>query len=173
MLHIKISKARSASITGKAADSAVRLRGFSKHFKPRSKKGSLVKAVDGLNLDMVPGSITVLLGANGSGKSTTLNAIAGLETITSGSIEIDGTGGLGFCPQKNVLWDLMTAEEHVSLFERLKRGNSGRMELASEVQRLLTGCDLELKRSAKAGTLSGAQKRKLQLAMMLAGGSRV
>lgn len=46
----------------------------------------------------------MLLGRNGSGKSTTLDAIAGQSKITAGRIDIDGRGGLGLVPQKNVLW---------------------------------------------------------------------
>ena len=77
-------------------------------------------AVNGLTLSARKGQICVLLGANGSGKSTTLDAIAGLNTVTSGTITVDGTGGLGIAPQKNVLWDQLTVEEHVRIFNQLK-----------------------------------------------------
>lgn len=70
-----------------------------------------------LSLNARKGQIMVLLGANGSGKSTTLDAIAGLSSITSGSIEVDGTGGLGLCPQKNVLWDELTVFKHVKYLQ--------------------------------------------------------
>jgi ABC-type multidrug transport system ATPase subunit len=113
----------------------------------------------------------VLLGANGSGKSTTLDAISGLNTITSGSIEIDGTGGLGLCPQKNVMWDELTVFEHVQLFNRLK--SSGKGDSKQTIENLIRACDLGHKIKAKSATLSGGQKRKLQLAMMFTGGSRV
>jgi ABC-type sugar transport system ATPase subunit len=46
----------------------------------------------------------MLLGRNGSGKSTTLDAIAGLRRVDAGRIDIHGSGGLGVVPQKNVLW---------------------------------------------------------------------
>ncbi|KAI9870090.1 MAG: hypothetical protein M1823_008854, partial [Watsoniomyces obsoletus] len=65
----------------------------------------------------------VLLGANGSGKSTTLDAIAGLNSVSSGNIHISYAEkgvGLGLCPQKNVLWDDLTVEEHVRIFNKLK-----------------------------------------------------
>ena len=153
---------------------AVKLDGFSRHFKNRKNKKKAVKAADNLSLDVHQGSITILLGHNGSGKSTTLNAIAGLETITSGSIEVDGTGGIGICPQKNVMWDSLTVEENISVFECLKSsGRQTRLQHKEEVIRLIEGCDLNKKTKSKAKTLSGGQKRKLQLAMMFAGGSKV
>jgi multiple sugar transport system ATP-binding protein len=61
----------------------VRVRDVCKVFK-----GSVV--VDRLSLDIADGEFLVLVGPSGCGKSTTLNMIAGLETPTSGQIEIDG-----------------------------------------------------------------------------------
>ena len=49
------------------------------------------RVLDGLNLDIEPGQITVLLGGSGSGKSTLLRQILGLEHPKSGSISIKGT----------------------------------------------------------------------------------
>lgn len=49
------------------------------------------RVLDGLNLDIEPGQITVLLGGSGSGKSTLLRQILGLERPTSGSVSIQGT----------------------------------------------------------------------------------
>lgn len=51
-----------------------------------------------------------------SGKSTTLKAIAGLESVSRGNIDVDGTGGIGICPQQNVLWDEMTVKENIGKF---------------------------------------------------------
>lgn len=172
-LHIKTSQARTVLDHGQTGGRAIRLKGLSRTFKTRSKRKPNVKAVDNLDLDVVTGSITVMLGANGSGKSTTLNSIAGIDSITAGSITIESTNGLGYCPQQNVLWDLMTVEEHIKFFARLKCPEFKGPERTSEVKRLVAGCDLEMKRTAQAKTLSGGQMRKLQLAVMLAGGSSV
>jgi ATP-binding cassette, subfamily A (ABC1), member 3 len=152
---------------------AIRLNGFSKQYNIAVKKRDRVSAVENLSLNVHAGSITVLLGSNGSGKSTTLKAIAGLESVSGGSIEVDGTGGVGVCPQQNVMFAEMTVKEHVWLFQRLKNPAMSRQESREEVDRLISGCDLDLKVNARAKTLSGGQKRKLQLAMMLAGGSQV
>jgi ABC-type multidrug transport system ATPase subunit len=128
----------------------------------------IVHAVNDLSLSVLRGQITVLLGANGSGKSTTLDMLAGLQKPTSGDIQIDATGGIGLCPQKNVLWDDLTVYEHVRIFNRLK---SEKIDTRAELESLIASCDLELKAKARSGTLSGGQKRKCQLAMMFTGGS--
>ncbi|KAF4424492.1 hypothetical protein F53441_14227, partial [Fusarium austroafricanum] len=159
---------------------AVQLRQFSKIYNPSifsrifrrgSNKKLPVSAVNGLDLDIGQGQIVALLGANGSGKSTTLDAIAGMNKLTSGSIEIDGRGGLGIAPQKNVLWDDLTVEEHIRIFNHLKAPNA--RATTQDIEDLIRSVDLWKKRKAFAKTLSGGQKRKLQLGLMLTGGSAV
>ena len=173
LLHRKSSRSRNLRPSKDLAGNAIQIRNFSKHYNGALRKRDRITAVKDLSLDIHAGSLTVLLGANGSGKSTTLSAISGLESITSGQIDVDGTGGIGLCPQRNVLWADMTVDEHVYFFQRLKWPSLCVSESRQEAQRLVIGCDLEIKKGARAKTLSGGQMRKLQLAMMLAGGSRV
>ncbi|KAL2150678.1 hypothetical protein VTH82DRAFT_7241 [Thermothelomyces myriococcoides] len=162
------------------SDCAVKLEDFTKVYKPGivrrlfsfiSKPREPVVAVNKLTLSATRGQILALLGANGSGKSTTLDTIAGINKATSGNITIDGTGGLGIAPQKNVLWDELTVYEHVRIFNKLK--SPGHYATKEEIEDLVRAVDLEKKIKAKSGTLSGGQKRKLQLGMMLTGGSAV
>jgi ABC-type multidrug transport system ATPase subunit len=168
--------------TTDSPDHNIILRNFSKHWTPSwfrqnvlakigIKPPETVIAVDDFSIKARKGQIMVLLGANGSGKSTTLDAIAGLNTITSGSIEIDGTGGLGLCPQKNVMWDELNVYEHVRIFNQLK--STGTFDDKESIENLIRACDLGHKIKARSSTLSGGQKRKLQLAMMFTGGSKV
>ncbi|KAK5626179.1 hypothetical protein RRF57_001894 [Xylaria bambusicola] len=166
--------------TDTAPEDAVRLDGFTKIYKPSglrrlfsfiSKPRDPVVAVNGLTMSARRGQILALLGANGSGKSTTLDSIAGISKLTSGNITIDGTGGLGIAPQKNVLWDELTVEEHIHIFNRLKSPNN--IASKEEIRDLVTAVDLAPKIKAMSKTLSGGQKRKLQLGMMLTGGSAV
>ncbi|KAK3682592.1 P-loop containing nucleoside triphosphate hydrolase protein [Podospora appendiculata] len=161
-------------------DTAVQLEGFTKIYKPGlirrlfsfvSRPSDPVLAVNGLTLTARRGQILALLGANGSGKSTTLDSIAGINKLSSGNITIDGTGGLGIAPQKNVLWDELTVEEHVRIFNKLKAPND--LATKEETRVLIVSVDLEHKIKAQSKTLSGGQKRKLQLGMMLTGGSAV
>ncbi|KAL8638656.1 MAG: hypothetical protein Q9228_004211 [Teloschistes exilis] len=175
------SKGRHLLKGNATTQAAVQLDKYTKEYKPSwwarkiavrfGKRKETVVAVNNLDLVIPKGQIAVLLGSNGSGKSTTLEAIAGLNTVTSGNVTVDGYGGLGICPQRNVLWDALSAYEHVHIFNRLKS-----VEMPStrgELEELLAACDLDRKMSARAGHLSGGQKRKLQLSLMFTGGSRV
>ncbi|KAG4437747.1 hypothetical protein IFR05_006781 [Cadophora sp. M221] len=166
---------------GVSSSETVQLDNFTKHYQPnwfRRKLAGITKtpaasvvAVDKLTLNARKGQICVLLGANGSGKSTTLDAIAGLNKVTSGTIRVDGTGGFGIAPQKNVLWDELTVEEHILIFNRLK--STGQRDSTDSLRTFIEAIDLDQKIKSKAKTLSGGQKRKLQLGMMFTGGSSV
>ncbi|KAK2008885.1 ABC transporter [Colletotrichum eremochloae] len=140
-------------------------------FAPVIKARSPTVAVNNLDLTVKRGEIVALLGANGSGKSTTLDAVAGISRFNQGSVTIDASGGIGIAPQKNVLWDELTVAEHISIFNQLKSPASvtGKEDQA----RLIDAIGLATKRKAQSKTLSGGQKRKLQLGMMLTGGSAV
>ena len=180
-LYGTASEGRQLSSGNESTQAAVQLSGFTKRYSPSwwarnittrfGKHKETVVAVNALNLNIPRGQIMVLLGANGSGKSTTLEAIAGLNTVTSGTVAVDGFGGLGICPQRNVLWDHLTAFEHVRIFNRLK--STDKLSTKSEIHELIAACDLDRKVGAQSRTLSGGQKRKLQLSMMFTGGSRV
>lgn len=170
-LYGTASEGRQLTNATDRSGAAVQLINFTKCYTPSlwarkiatrfGKRKETVTAVDDLNLTIPQGQIMVLLGANGSGKSTTLEAISGLNTITSGTIAVDGYGGLGICPQKNVLWDNLTAFEHVKIFNRLK--STGVPSSKEEMHELIAACDLDRKVDAQSRHLSGGQKRKLQL----------
>jgi len=51
---------------------------------------TIVRALDGVDLDVAPGSFTVVMGPSGSGKSTLLHLIGGLDRPTSGGIHVEG-----------------------------------------------------------------------------------
>ncbi|KAJ9663808.1 hypothetical protein H2198_000568 [Neophaeococcomyces mojaviensis] len=182
ILYGTASKSRKTQTSD--CDAAISITGFTKLYRPRwiTRLSSLlfrrplktVLAIDNLNLVARKGEIMVYLGANGSGKSTTLDAIAGLTEITSGEVTInfpDQHTSLGLCPQRNVLWDDLTVLEHVQIFNRIKCEDKLASEAASVD--LLRSCDIAFKEKALSKTLSGGQKRKLQLAMMFTGGSTI
>ena len=158
---------------------AINLVGFTKTYKPTLwrrmlfwKKAGAVHAVSNLTFAALRGQLVALLGRNGAGKSTTMAAITAQEKFTSGLIELDGGGGgVGFCPQKNVLWDELTVLEHVKIFNQLKAGS--RADANEALREAIVSCDLSTKINARSKTLSGGQKRKLQLAMAFTGGSKV
>jgi ATP-binding cassette, subfamily A (ABC1), member 3 len=133
------------------------------------RKKSVV-AVDGVSLQGHKGQILCLVGPNGSGKTTTLQMIAGFIPSTEGSVKIDALPSqLGICPQQNTSWDDLTVKEHVRIWNQIKAGR----EDAQSLDQLINSCDLEGKVNSRAGTLSGGQKRKLQLACMFVGNSSV
>ena len=72
----------------------------------------------------------------------------------------------GICPQKNVLWDELTVEEHVRIWNEIKCSG----DTINARDSLIEACS---KKQARSSTLSGGQKRKLQLACMYVGGSTV
>lgn len=178
-LYGTASKARKLRYSESETLETVKMTKLSKHYRPnwfertiaprftKSAKQT-VYAVNDIDVSVLRGQILVLLGANGSGKSTTLDMLAGLQVPTSGEIEMDATGGIGLCPQKNVLWDELTVYEHVRIFNRLK---ATQVDSKSVMKELVSACDLLEKVNAPTRTLSGGQKRKCQLAMMLTGGS--
>ncbi|KAJ6262092.1 hypothetical protein Dda_2897 [Drechslerella dactyloides] len=155
-----------------AEENAVEIEHFTRRYPPKwwNRKKETVVAVNDLSINVRKGAIVSLLGANGSGKSTTNNAIAGLDTITSGQIRVAGIKtDLGVCPQNNVLWDDLSVMETLRIWMYLKVGYID-ME---EVHSMIRSCDLVQKSSALSKTLSGGQKRKLQLAIMFIGGSKI
>ena len=131
-----------------------------------------VCAVEDLSLDIPRGSLSVVLGSNGAGKSTLLSCLAGLLAPTSGSVwrADKERGRIGIVPQKNVMHPELTCIQTVRLWSALK-SQPGNSESRSELRTLLNDCGLEAKTNSIADTLSGGQKRRLQLAIGLVGGS--
>ncbi|XP_026685322.1 ATP-binding cassette sub-family A member 3-like [Diaphorina citri] len=103
--------------------SGIQLRGLTKIYKTGKK------AVDNLTLDMYQNQITVLLGHNGAGKSTTMSMLTGLIIPTSGTAYIDGHDiwyemgkvreSLGLCPQYDLLFEELTVEDHLQFFAKI------------------------------------------------------
>ncbi|KAE8392439.1 hypothetical protein BDV23DRAFT_181593 [Aspergillus alliaceus] len=131
------------------------------------------KAVKSLDFEVRKGSVTFLLGPNGSGKTTALKCISGMTKVDSGSsIQFSQDGySFGLCPQNNVLWDALTVNEHISIWKRLK--TAGNPVSVVKEEDVIAECDLAGKAHSAAGTLSGGQKRRLQLAIGFCGGSKV
>jgi ATP-binding cassette subfamily A (ABC1) protein 3 len=82
-------------------------------------------------------------------------------------------GDIGIVPQKNVLFDDLTCLQNLRVWRAVKRPvtANGPGEEQEDLEQLLRDCDLGKKIHERASTLSGGQKRKLQLAAGLVGGS--
>ncbi|XP_053179119.1 phospholipid-transporting ATPase ABCA1 [Scomber japonicus] len=144
------------------------------------KKGAK-PAVNHLNLKFYEGQITSFLGHNGAGKTTTISVLTGLFPPTWGTVYIKGMDiryhmdiirrTLGVCPQHNVLFDILTVEEHVWFYGRLK--GLSEAEVKAEMDTLLDDVGLLQKRHEQTKNLSGGMQRKLSVAIAFVGGSKV
>nr|KAF6346092.1 ATP binding cassette subfamily A member 7 [Pipistrellus kuhlii] len=138
-------------------------------------------ALSGLSLDFYQNQITAFLGRNGAGKTTTLSILSGLFPPTGGSAYVLGHNvqtrmaairpHLGVCPQYNVLFDLLTVEEHIWFYGRVKGLSSAAM--GPEQDHLLQDVGLVPKQHAQTRHLSGDMQRKLSVAIAFVGGSQV
>ncbi|KAM4739858.1 phospholipid-transporting ATPase ABCA1 isoform 2-T2 [Anableps anableps] len=144
------------------------------------KKGGKI-AVNHLNLKFYEGQITSFLGHNGAGKTTTISVLTGLFPPTSGTVYVKGMDirydmdiirkTLGVCPQHNVLFDMLTVEEHVWFYGCLK--GLSEENVMAEMSALLEDVGLLHKRHDQTKNLSGGMQRKLSVAIAFVGGSKV
>jgi spermidine/putrescine transport system ATP-binding protein len=149
------------------------LRGLSKRF------GSFA-AVDDLSLTVAPGEFLTLLGASGSGKTTTLRLIAGFERPTAGAILIDGVDAarqpafkrpINTVFQQYALFPHLTVAENVAYGLRMRRVPSG--EIADRVTRALAMVRMQDFAARAPRQLSGGQQQRVALARALVNEPRV
>lgn len=131
-------------------------------------------AVPELNLDIHKGELIALLGPSGCGKTTTMRAIAGLLTPTSGSIHIDGRDvtrtpankrGIGLVFQSYALFPHLSAFENVAFGLRLQKLPDAEVRTKTEAGMATVG--LTGLESRKPAELSGGQQQRLALARSL------
>ncbi|XP_067415194.1 phospholipid-transporting ATPase ABCA7 [Emydura macquarii macquarii] len=155
--------------------------GVSIHNLVKIYRSSSKVAVNGLSLHFYEGQITSFLGHNGAGKTTTMSILSGLLPPSSGTAYILGRDicskmdsirkTMGMCPQHNVLFDILTVEEHVWFYGRLK-GLSGE-QVKEEMKQIIQDVGLPHKRREQTKNLSGGMQRKLSVAIAFVGGSQV
>src|SRR5690554_2347899 len=134
-----------------------------------------VYAVDDVSLDIFKGELFCLLGGSGSGKSTLLRMLAGFETLTTGTIEIDGQDMADVPPYQrpvNMMFQSYALFPHMSVENNiaygLKRGGMGKSEIADRLAELLKLTRLENFARRKPHQLSGGQRQRVALARALA-----
>lgn len=138
----------------------------------------LVKALDGVTLEIEKGSFTAIVGTSGSGKSTLLHLLGGLDIPTSGSVCVDGQelSGLGknelavfrrrkigFIFQNYNLMPNLTVHDNIVLPVELD-GRSVDKEYLNNIAGTL---GLEDKLSRKPNKLSGGQQQRVAIARAL------
>lgn len=141
-------------------------------------------ALDGLSLHLNEGDFVTVIGGNGAGKSTMLNAVAGVWTVDSGTISIDGTDVTRLAEHKRarflgrVFQDPMTGtaagmqiEENLALAARrgtartLRVGITRKEREAYKESLKILDLGLEERLTSKVGLLSGGQRQALTLLM--------
>ncbi len=130
--------------------------------------------VKGVSLEVKSGEIVGLLGPNGAGKTTTFYSLAGFVRPEQGRILIDGRDvtslpmfararlGLGYLAQEPTVFRGLTVDENLRAI--LERTTPSRLEQMRRVKELLSDFGLWELRRQKAWTLSGGEKRRLEVA---------
>ncbi|GAA5030810.1 TOBE-like domain-containing protein [Terrabacter aeriphilus] len=140
----------------------------------RKNYGSFA-ALDDVSLEIPKGSLTALLGPSGSGKSTLLRSIAGLETLDSGAVTIQGRDvtdeppqrrGIGFVFQHYAAFKHMTVRDNVAFGLSIRK--RPKAEIDTKVNDLLEIVGLEGFRNRYPAQLSGGQRQRMALARALA-----
>ena len=135
-----------------------------------------IKAVRGISFDIERGEIVTLIGANGAGKSTTLNTIAGLIKPDGGSIELSGESIVGVRPHKIVEKGLALCPEgrrvftRMSVAENLDMGGYTRTD-AENAETIKVVYErfprLRERVGQSAGTMSGGEQQMLAMGRAL------
>lgn len=140
-----------------------------------------VHAVNGIDLSFEEGEFAAIVGPSGCGKTTLMNMIGGLETPTSGEVEVDGSimsdlsshdlidfrlHNIGFVFQAYNLIPVLTAKENVEFIMQLQ--NWERTKMDERTIALLKSVGLEDKIHSKPNQLSGGQQQRVAVARALA-----
>jgi len=142
-----------------------------------------IKAVRSVDLRVEQGEIVALLGANGAGKSSLLNAVAGLAPVSAGRIELDGRNIAGRPAEQVVRAGVALVPEGRRVFPRLSVRDNLRLGGASQrdpelrtrtLAELLDRFPVLRERLAQqAGTLSGGEQQMLAVARALMSAPRL
>ena len=145
----------------------IRIRNVSKHF------GDFV-AVDDVDLTIGQGELFSILGGSGCGKSTLLRMMAGFETPTGGTIEIDGINVTGLPPYErpvNMMFQSYAIFPHMNVEKNiaygLRKDGLAEGEIAQRVDDMLGLVQLGDFRKRKPDQLSGGQRQRVALARAL------
>jgi ABC-2 type transport system ATP-binding protein len=149
--------------------SAVRVRGLRRTY---GKGASLYEAVRGVDLDVVTGSITALLGTNGAGKTSTLEVLEGLAPATAGQVSVLGLDPIAdraaIRRRTGVLLQRSGFSGDLSVRETLQMW-SGTLSSPRPVDDMLALLSLEQRADVRMRALSGGETRRVDLACTLMG----
>jgi len=130
--------------------------------------------VDRISFSVDEGEVFGLLGANGSGKTTTFNMLSGLLAPSSGSVTILGKSAkemqkyrqdIGFVTQEDSFYETLTVRENLEFFSSMYGVRSA--DAKERIRKLLAQMKLSDKRDVLASKLSGGMKKRLNIACSL------
>ena len=131
-----------------------------------------------VSLSLKRGEVVALLGPNGSGKTTTFYAVAGLVQAEGGHVMLDGIDvtdlpmyrrarlGIGYLPQEMSIFRGLSVEDNIATV--LEVVEPDRRERAKKLEELLSEFSIEHLRRAPAMALSGGERRRVEIARCLA-----
>jgi branched-chain amino acid transport system ATP-binding protein len=135
-----------------------------------------IHAIKGISFDVNEGEIVTLIGANGAGKSTTLNTIGGLLKPKTGSIEFQGASllgvpahkivgkGMALCPEGRRIFLQLTVQENLEMGAYTRPGS----EIAASIEDVYERFPrLKERYKQVAGTLSGGEQQMLAMGRAL------
>ena len=150
--------------------SFLRAENLRKRFKSRT-------VVDGVTLEVASGEVVGLLGPNGAGKTTCFYMIVGLVPADAGRIQLDGREltrlpihkrarlGISYLPQENSVFRKLSVEENVQAVLELQ--GLPPAEIQPRLAELLTELNISHLRKHTALSLSGGERRRLEIARAL------
>ena len=130
--------------------------------KHLTKRYGTHMAVDDIQLEFEKGSFNAILGPNGAGKSTTISMLIGLKKPTQGQIRYAPNTKIGVVFQASVLDEMLTVRENLTI-----RAQQYKEIAASRVDDLIHQLGLTAFQKQLYGTLSGGQKRRVDIARAL------
>jgi len=140
-----------------------------------TKRFGSFTAIDSINLAIYPREFFALLGPSGCGKTTLMRMLGGFESVTEGSIHIDGQNMAGIPPNKravNMMFQSYALFPHLSVAGNiafgLKRSSMPKSDIPGRVDEMLRLVQLEKFAARKPHQLSGGQRQRVALARALA-----
>jgi len=158
------------------ADNTLIVRGLQKSYGPR-------QVVSDVSLEVGCGEIVGLLGPNGAGKTTSFYMIVGLVPLDAGEIRLNGVGishlpihrratlGLSYLPQEASVFRKLSVEDNIRAVLELQREDDRplpKQEIDARLDSLLTELQIEKLRESQALSLSGGERRRVEIARALA-----
>lgn len=166
-----MSPQKTSSLVLKEGSAGLRVENLRKSYKSKS-------ILRDINLTLSRGEVVALLGPNGAGKTTCFYSIAGLINVDSGTIKIDGkdiTGlpmyrralmGIGYLPQEASIFRGLTVEGNLNAV--LEISIKDHAERRKKLDSLLAEFSITHIRQASALSLSGGERRRVEIARCLA-----